>query len=155
MMNLYHGSGYDQTELMPGFKHSGKIVQWDETESNEWLYSTSSKEEAIAQGFASVLEKHYNLDRYKSDGDLIIIEIATGRIPVTADLFKLDVWLYTIQHDGRWRPVNNKHNGMKDEYKTKETIRDSILDKEKIDIAQWLGRKKVKVVNRTNRAHDW
>jgi hypothetical protein len=155
MKKLYHGSGFDQDELKPGIKHTGKLVKWDQTESNEWLYATSSMEEAIAQGFASVLEKHFKVSRYKSDGDDLYIEIEAGRVPSVAEMKALDIWLYTIEWHDCWRHVNNAVNGLVDEYKTQETIKDSILLKEKIDTAKWFSGKKVRVVSKTNRAYDW
>jgi len=52
---LFHGSGFDQSELMPGFYRSGNLVKWDETESNMFLYTTTEREVAIGQGFASTV----------------------------------------------------------------------------------------------------
>lgn len=155
MKKLYHGSGYSQDELKPGIKHSGKLVQWDGTESNEWLYAASSLEEAVSQGFASTLEKHFNVSRFKSDGNKITIEIEKGRVPTENEMKALDVWLYTIEHTSCWRLVNNTTNGIKDEYKTQETIKESILSKEKVDIAKWYQGKQVKVISVSNRSYDW
>jgi hypothetical protein len=67
----------------------------------------------------------------------------------------LDVWLYTIDHTDCWRLVLNATNGIKDEYKTQETIKDSIVSKEKVDIAKWFAGKQVKVVSVNNRSYDW
>lgn len=155
MKKLYHGSGFDQEELMPGIKHTGKLVKWDNTESNEWLYATSSMEEAIAQGVASTLEKHYNVGRYQSDGDKLLIQIDSGRVPTSAEMKALDIWLYTLEHTNAWRLVGNLTNGLVDEYKTQETIKDGIISKVKVDLVQWLAGKDVKVISKTNRAHDW
>lgn len=155
MKKLYHGSGFDQEELMPGFKHSGTLVKWDGTESNEWLYAASSLEEAVAQGFASTLEKHFNVGRYKSDGNEIYIEIENGRVPTVNEMKALDVWLYTIEFTDCWQLVGNLTNGIKNEYKTTETIKESILSKEKVDIAKWYTGKKVQVISRNNRSYDW
>lgn len=155
MKKLYHGSGFIADELMPGFKHTGKLVKWDGTESNEWLYAAATREEAISQGFASTLEKHYNVGRFKSEGNKIYIEIENGKVPTEKEMKALDVYLYTIAFSDAWQLVNNLTNGIKDEYKTKETIKDDILEREKLDIAKWFSGKDVKVVSRTNRSYDW
>jgi hypothetical protein len=156
-MHLYHGSGFDQNELMPGFKRSGKVVKWDNTESNEWLYVAVTKEEAVSMGFASVIEKNYLLDRYKSHGKDIVIFIESGRLPTLAELLKLDVYLYTIQKDDKheWVLVNNPTNDIKEEYKTKHTLTDCIISKEKIDIVKWAAGKSIKVVDKKHAANNW
>lgn len=147
MIKLYHGSGYDQDELMPGFKRSGKIVRWDKTESNEWLYVSSTMEEAIAMGLASVIEKTYNIARYNTSGNEITIEIEHGRIPTPQEIERTAVYLYTIAYQPEvWVKVGNAHNGSTTEYKTKETIKDAILSKEQIDLKTWLSRKTLKIV---------
>jgi len=95
MRHLYHGSGYQQDELKPGIHYTGKKVEWDKTESNEWLYATTSMEEAIAQGFASSVEKHYNLVRFMSQGrDLTLV--FDGAVPTQAQLAALPLFLYKI-----------------------------------------------------------
>lgn len=156
-MYLYHGSGYKQDELMPGFKRSGKLVQWDVTESNEWLYAAVHKEEAIAMGFASTLEKLFQIKRYKTQGREILVEIESGRIPTQADLNAVQVYLYTIQKDDKsqWVLVNNAYNDLKEEYKTKATLTDCLVKVEAIDMAKWLAGKKITVRGPGGRAYDW
>lgn len=156
-MHLYHGSGFKQDELMPGFKRSGKLVQWDVTESNEWLYAAVNKEEAISMGFASILEKTFTVKRFKTEGRCILIEIESGRIPTLAELKALQVYLYTIQKDDKsgWVRVNNLYNDLKDEYKTKETLTDCIECCEAIDMTRYLGQKQITVKGPGGRAYDW
>lgn len=151
MGHLYHGSGYNQPELKPGFLHSGEVVKWDHTESNEWLYATTMMEEAIAQGFASVVEKHYRLARYKSHGSEIVI-VCDGPLPRKEDLMKLDVFLYKIDWAVEmWQRVDNLHNGMNNEFKTKHIIPATMIDSTtRIDLKHWLGKKTVSITS--NRA---
>jgi hypothetical protein len=63
---LYHGSGFKHSELKPGIQHSGVKVEWDKTESNEYLYADEIKENAISMAFASAIEKKYELVRYQT-----------------------------------------------------------------------------------------
>lgn len=145
MTTLYHGSGFEQQELMPGFKRSGKVVKWDGTESNEWLYATTEKEEAIAQGFASILEKEFDVERYKTSGKNIEIHITGSRTPTRLAMGKFKLYIYTmplLEGDG-WRLVNNLHNGMKNEYKTKQTIEGEHLVCESVDVKGWLEGKSI------------
>lgn len=146
MRHLYHGSGYQQDELKPGIHYTGKKVEWDKTESNEWLYATTSMEEAIAQGFASSVEKHYNLVRFMSQGrDLTLV--FDGAVPTQAQLAALPLFLYKIDWvQADWIKVNNLHNGMESEYKTQKVLRDVIDSCTPVDLTQWLARKTVKLV---------
>lgn len=157
MTTLYHGSGYWQEELMPGFKRSGKVVKWDETESNEWLYATPSKEEAIAQGLASLLEKAYQIDHYESNGSVITIVVDGGRMPTRNEILQNVVWLYKIEQrdcDG-WEFVGNMFNGIKEEYKTTATIPVTIDDVECIHMGQWMASKTLVIKNKAGRVFDW
>lgn len=134
---LYHGSLYEQTELKPGFRHTGKVVSWDKTESNMFLYATSIKDTAIELGFASAIEKLFDVEHFRSQGSVISIE---SDKPLTLEaLSKVTVYLYTIRcldKDG-WLKNDNKHNGLTTEYKTDRTIMaiDSLI---KVDITEWL-----------------
>lgn len=144
---LYHGSGFKQTELMPGYYRSGNLVEWDETESNKFLYVTTDREVAIGQGFASTVEKVFKVHRYHEDGMNIEIEIDKGPLPTRSDLEKIEIYLYTIEMkpaDG-WVKVNNKHNGLDTEYKSEETISRAIIDCEKVDMKKWLEHRHVTV----------
>lgn len=146
MSHLYHGSGYKHPELKPGIMHSGELQQWDKTESNEWLYATTLMEEAIAQGFASVIEKHWELARYQSFKDTITI-IIDGPLPSMRELQALQVYMYKIDWDTTlWVRVDNLHNGMSNEYKTKSVIGPKMIDScEAVDMANWLKGKKIEI----------
>jgi hypothetical protein len=144
---LYHGSGFKQEELMPGFKRSGKLVRWDETESNEFLYTTTDKTEAISQAFASMLEKHYDSVHYKTDKNRIDIKMKWDYRPGRDELARLEIFLYTIEpikEDG-WIKVNNAVNGLETEYKTRNTIKESIVSREEVDLIEWLKGKDVHI----------
>jgi len=146
MSHLYHGSGYKHPELKPGIMHSGELQKWDKTESNEWLYATTLMEEAIAQGFASVIEKHWDLSRFQSASNEITITI-DGPLPSERELQSLQVYLYKIDWDQTmWVKVDNLHNGMSNEYKTKSVIGSKMIDScELVDLKDWLKGKKVTV----------
>jgi hypothetical protein len=133
---LYHGSGFDQEELMPGFLRTGKIVRWDEVESNEWLYTTTSKEEAISQAFASMIEKTYGSVHYQTEGNHICIGFEGEAIPTLKELEQLVLWLYTIRLDeaDEWQKNANEHNQIKTEWKTQSIVKDSIIGKERIKL---------------------
>lgn len=155
MNRLYHGSGFKQTELKPGFMHTGVEVKWDKTESNKWLYATTVMGEAVALGFASVIEKKYKLDRYQFKDDTVTIAF-TGVLPTIEELGKLDVYLYHIAWEpGVWVQVNNRHNKLINEYKTQAVIpSERIVLREKVDLKDWLSRKKVKIVP-SNATLNW
>lgn len=136
---LFHGSMYEQNELMPGFKRSGKEVEWDGVESNRYLYATTDRETAISQGFASSLEKLFPMERFRTEGDDIHVYIK-GAPPSNEQLKKITVYLYTLKdlpHD-LWRKNNNKVNGLDTEWVTQNTICDGIVSREPISMATWL-----------------
>lgn len=157
MEYLYHSSGYMQTELKPGILHTGKKVEWDGTESNEWLYASTSRSDSIEQGFASAIEKRWQLDRFQTKGDSIVIHV-TGKVPTRKELERLEVYLYTLKNlsSDKWSKVNNKHNQLDTEYKTKTIVRSSSIDKvEKVDLEKWLESKTLKVIASTPTSHHW
>ena len=155
MSHLYHGSGYKQTELKPDIMHSGVLQEWDKTESNEWLYATELMEEAIAQGLASVLEKNYKLCRYQSASNEITMTF-DGKQPSRKDLDSMEVYLYKIDWiKDIWQSVDNLHNGMTNEYKTKKVVTASMIDScDLVDIKTWLSRKKI-VIKAKTAAMNW
>lgn len=155
MAHLYHGSGYKQPELKPGIMHTGKLQKWDKTESNEWLYATPMMEEAIAQGFASVIEKTWKLCRFFSVGNTVSLMV-DGALPTMEQLQGLTVYLYKIDWDESvWVKVDNIHNGMESEYKTKSVIPATMIDNcVSVDIANWLKGKDVKIIPK-NAAMRW
>lgn len=148
MTTLYHGSGYKQTELMPGFKRSGVLVEWDQTESNKYLYATTDMDTAIGQGFASAVEKLFKMNRFSEKGHEILIEIEGDKIPSLEELQSVNVYLYTIdvRSFDEWEKVNNAVNGLETEYKTQHTIKDGLHSVEKVDLKKWLGSRHVKII---------
>lgn len=141
---LYHGSLYHQTELKPGFKHTGKVVSWDKTESNMFLYVTSDKDTAIELGFASAIEKMFNVTHFRSVGNVISVETDQ---PITLKaLAAVTVYLYTIRgldKDG-WLKNDNKNNGLTTEYKTDRTI--TVINScVKVDLVDWLKTRTIEV----------
>lgn len=134
---LYHGSRFKQTELMPGFLRSGVLVEWDKTESNHFLYATSVRNTAVELGFASSLEKMFDIERFHVHEGTILIQ-TQEEIDINS-LGTVLVYLYTIncfETDG-WVKNFNEHNGLDTEYKTKQTVR-NINKCEKIDVRNWL-----------------
>lgn len=150
---LYHGSAYQQAELMPGFKRSGQLVEWDKTENNKFLYATTDKDSAIELGFASSIEKKFRLNRFKSNGKALLIETSDVSLTVS-ELNKLEVFLYTLTlsaSDG-WVKNSNEHNGLLTEFKTDKTIT-SIEICKKVDIKEWLSGFDVQIKH-TNAAQE-
>lgn len=141
---LYHASAYKQDELKPGFQHSGKEVKWDKTESNIWLYATTLREEAISMGFASAVEKKYDVTRYKTTGNDIHFE-CNGETLTLDKVAQVKVYLYTLRFDKRdgWVKVNNKYNGMDQEYKTQHLIRANLMSCEEINLREWMDTKHI------------
>ncbi len=155
MHHLYHGSGYQHTELKPGIHYTGKKVEWDKTESNEWLYATTLMEEAISQGLASVVEKHFAMKSFKASGSTLEF-VFDGVAPKHEELLELTVYLYKLDwHKDIWVQVNNLHNGMTNEYKTKEIIPATMIDHcAPVDLKTYLSRKTV-VLSSTQPTLNW
>jgi hypothetical protein len=109
---LYHGSRFKQPELMPGFLRSGKLVRWDNTESNKFLYATTEKSLAIELGFASSIEKQFKIDRFEVEHGKMHIQ--TADYMTIKDLEKVPVFIYTIEYEREdgWMKNRNDHNGI-------------------------------------------
>jgi hypothetical protein len=144
-MKLHHGSKYNHTELKPGYERVGKTINWDQTESNEYLYATVSKEAAIGMSLASTVEQSYLLDRFQHHDRIIRITVSEGPLPTVEDLLKLKTYVYAIRFDPRdgWEKVNNQYNNMSGEYKTKKTLKSSIEQVFIIEMEKWLKDKQV------------
>lgn len=154
--HLYHGSGYKQDELKPGVLRSGQIARWDGTESNEWLYVTTCRESAIAQGLASVLEKNHGLVKFHHHGDRVSVTVK-GHGLCEEDIHHCVVYLYTIDHHPShgWTEVSNLTNGITTEYKTKEVIPPEWIDScDLVDMRQWLKGKVLSIVKIPS-SHQW
>ncbi len=145
---LYHGSSFKHTKLKPGFDHTGVRVEWDKTESNEFLYADENADEAVSMALASLLEQKYNLKRYQTSGNSITITLAKGeRLFGKYDLARLKVYVYIIakvDSDG-WVKVNNQHNNSTTEWKTKKHIDQNIIGIKEVDVYDWLKQKELKV----------
>lgn len=138
---LYHGSMYKQTELMPGFKRSGKLVKWDVCESNDHLYATTDPDEAILLGIGSALEKTFETTRYSYDETKRLLKITCGDHPVTVnDLWNLEVYQYRIHgsDQDQWGFNYNLQNGIRTEFKTQSTIKSNLMGCRKIDVHSFL-----------------
>jgi hypothetical protein len=134
---LYHGSRFEQTELKPGFYHSGKLVTWDGTENNKHLYATTDESLAVELGFASSIEKQFPIDRFHVDKKKI--KIQTKQPLTVQQLEQVPVFVYTIEllpQEG-WVKNNNKHNGIDSEWKTPETVK-AIVHCRAVNVREWL-----------------
>lgn len=139
---LYHGSHYWTTLLRPGIHYTEKEVFWDETESNRFLYASPDKDECIVLGWASAIEKHYEMDEFHHENKSIRI-LLKEETPPLKKLLDLAVFLYeiTVKPEDKWINVNNKVNSIDNEYKTPNEIE---YDKvEKIDIPKHLSTFKI------------
>jgi len=147
---IYHSSKYEHEVLQPAFKHTGVEVQWDQTESNHYLYAAKSRDDVIDMGLASALEQSFKVNRVQTRDQNITIVIENGAVsPTREDLLGIVVYLYTIfkaPEDG-WEAVNNRFNNLADEFKTKNDIQRNIRKVEKIEMKEWLRHRKVTVLN--------
>jgi hypothetical protein len=150
---LYHGSKFKQTELKPGFLHTGVLVKWDKTESNEFLYATTEFNTAAELGFASSLEKIFTMDCFHVDKGHIVIQ--TPDKITTTQLEQAVVYIYTIEclDKDNWIKNDNEHNGLDTEYKTKCTVR-SIKECIKLDVRKWLSNYSVEIKQTEHEVKD-
>lgn len=138
---LYHGSMYEQNELMPGYKRSGQLVEWDRIENNTWLYATTEEPLAIALGIVSGWEKTFDMVYTSIDHkEKLLAAQFEQKVPDRQALFSVPVYLYEIamRSEDKWVRPNNPYNGIESEYKTHSTIKDAILSRRKIDILKAL-----------------
>lgn len=141
-MILYHASSYDADVLMPGIYLAGELIKWDETESNEYLYACLDQQEAIAQGFFSGFSKVTYVKEIHSHDNTVTVVCQDPR-KLMRYAGQLIVYLYAISGNHEWIAVDNKHNGMKGEYKTKSKV-STFLYKQSISYAEWSRNKKIK-----------
>jgi hypothetical protein len=136
---LYHGSYYLTDTLKPGIDHTKAEIQWDETESNKFLYASAGRQLAAEMGFASSLTQiGLEVRRFKTEKGIMTIE---GYSPIsTTDIERVkQFYVYCIAPD-RFIPVNNKFNNAVDEYKTDQHIpKREIIRVETIDAKAFLG----------------
>lgn len=129
---IYHGSAYESKNIQPGFNISKKLINWDDTEDNTYLYATKDKTEAIILGFFSAIEKRYGGVGFHHKGKDLTIDIE-GDDP---KLNPFNIYLYECELTKDWEIVNNKVNTLQDEYKTKGII--TPIKCTKINILNWL-----------------
>lgn len=132
---LYHGSGYKQEELKPGYQHSKKLTVWDQYESNAYLYASSDRDSAMLLGFSSAIEKKYKLNKTKIDESKKTIFLEFEKhAPSLEDLFNTEVYLYSIPYDSKlWQKNSNPFNNIDTEYKTTATIT-KINDRQQLNL---------------------
>lgn len=117
---LYHGSAYRHDILRPGIHHTGVLQRWDDTESNEWLYASTDRQEAILNGLCSALSQEFRVDRFSWDDNAFVI---TSADKITErDVRQARPLLYTLPPGASWKKVNNEVNGSDTEWKTKECV---------------------------------
>lgn len=134
---IYHGSSYHHDTLYPGVYYTGEIRYWDVDQSNEYLYATDDREGAIQMAFASLLERHYPVDRFKVAGKQIQVYLASGKLPTLQQVSKRPLYLYTLLHQKLlWEKVKSKQSF--NEWRTRESLSYDILSCEPIDLTLWL-----------------
>lgn len=144
---LYHASSKKVSELKPGFLVSGKLVKWDSSESNRYLYALSDKDGVVELGLGSAIEKICLIDRYQVRGDEIIVHLSEGQnVPSMETIRGLDIYVYTIgpTPEQLWVKNNNRHNGLTNEWKTKSIIPSRCFTVEKIDVKKFLETKELR-----------
>ena len=154
---LFHGSAYNDRVLKPGFEHTGIEVHWDETESNRFLYATTDKESAIGLGWASSIEKSFELDRFQIEGDTLTIQLSPKHQSVTLrELLECPVFLYTFKPkaEEHWELVGNKVNNFHVEYKTKTTIKITTTVV-RVNLRAWLRIKNIHLNSKTPASASW
>lgn len=134
---LYHGSMYRHDVLKPAFQITGELREWDEGQSNEWLYATPDINLAIEMGLASAVEQKWIVNRFHTDGPEITIELDVRSPPLSQHmLHRITVTLYTITFklmDG-WERVDNDEVN---EWRTKRAV-SSIRARRIISMYEWL-----------------
>jgi hypothetical protein len=120
---LFHGSGYLNKTLQPGFNYTGELVQWDKTESNKFLYLSRDENEAVLNGLCGALSINHDIDQFSFSDDDNILKITTPDSSLTADMvYSSKVWLYRILKTKDIKIVGNDYNGSTTEYKTDKVI---------------------------------
>lgn len=154
-MFIYHGSAYDQKELQPGFNHTKQLIQWDDVESNQYLYGTTDESQAIILGFAALLDRKYGLAEFHQRGKKITVVLADKTVQsLLGENFI--VYLYSCNKDNHWIKNNNPKNNLTTEYRTQETI--TPVKKTRININNWLSEHGYSLTHLRNtklRSREW
>ena len=117
---LFHGSNYSSGLLSPSFFITGKERFWDDTESNHFLYFTSDKMMAVYMAYASLLEGFYALTEFHLEEEKI--RVKTDFPFNIRETLQNTVYLYEVVPDSSFVLVNNKINGLKNEWKTQKKV---------------------------------
>lgn len=143
---LWHGSTFANEILKPGFLWTKKLVEWDNGESNHYLYATTEQEMAIALGLSSAIKKRFLLDRFQIDEKTKTLAISSLSKITHYDLERLQVWLYELhpQNSEQWVYNHNQTNKFDTEYKTHRIV--SFVRREQIDLKIWLGQWDVDII---------
>lgn len=156
-MMLYHGSMYKQPELMPGFKRTGVLQEFDTTETNEWLYASTNLDESLRQGLYSLLGQHFAVQRISSAGKRILIDIRSDQKGQELENytefkrnargwfsdFKIHLYALEMLDKDNWLRNINPHNHLRTEWKTQSTIKAAILHVSPIEPMLWMGRREI------------
>lgn len=154
---LFHGSPWKTDDLKPGFLRTGKLKEYDQTESNRYLYATDQIDEAVFQGFCSLLERHYDIASFHSEGKLIEIRMDSFVLPTIAAVSWLELWCYhivTLEEDG-WERVNSEQNPGYPEYRTQSTIPPARCRAVPVDLKAFLAKHRITVITQNGRRYDW
>jgi hypothetical protein len=116
---FYHASAYAEKEaLKPGFEYTGELIEWDQTESNKFLYATNDQEFAVDMGFSSALEKMLQVDKIETNTDFIKVYLSKNqKVPSQSVLEAITIYLYRISGHVPMEPVENSFNNAVGEYK--------------------------------------
>ena len=146
---LYHASFRKVNELKPGFQVTKKLVKWDISETNRFLYAVDDRETVEFLGLGSAIEKMVLIDRYQVREDKIIVHISEGSHPPSMEqIYALEVYIYTITPgpEQLWIKNNNKHNGLDNEWKTKSIIQARSFKVEKMNVRMFLRDKELSFI---------
>lgn len=133
-MKLYHGSAYKVDILKPAYDITGIERKWDETESNRYLYFTTSKKDAVIFGLASYIENTVgdeveNLSfNYKEN----VVAVNCNPVPLTGVL----IYLYDFVKLASFQKVNNAFNNYTEEYRIDGWVKAKLVST--IEIEKWL-----------------
>lgn len=116
---------------------------WDETESNEFLYATSSRKLAEEMGIASALTQlNHNIDLFEvNNGEIHIVSQPELTIKDILDIGS--IYVHVIPNNYKWTLINNKINATINEYRTNMTER-NIQDIITVNIRDLIGRYRFK-----------
>lgn len=147
MNNLYHGSAFKHSELKSGFAHTGELMNWDETESNKFLYASTVESDALDQAFASEVERRYQTLKFVSTEDgHVTVYLKDEKLPPRSEIESIVAYVYVIKYlvaDG-WTKNNNEHNNLATEWKTPSTVPASSIKKIKeVRVGEMLLKKKL------------